>query len=110
MTPRDDDTTDARFGECVHFDCKDPSALDFGYTDYDRDDDDDDGDDFSMSFEFFPWEQDEEPVPTVDGAVEIGDKTGVFVTATGYDVRPGVSSGMVGCGEAGGDGCAGPRP
>ena len=48
----------------------------------------------------------EEVLPTVDGAVEVGTKTEVGVTATAYDVRPGASSGMVGCGEEGGDGCA----
>ena len=48
----------------------------------------------------------EEVLPTVDGAVEVGTKTEVGVTATAYDVRPGESRGMAGCGEEGGDGCA----
>ena len=57
-----------------------------------------------MSYEFVPWEQNG-PLPTVEGAVEVGDKTEVSVTATGYDERPGRSAGMNGCGEDGGGGC-----
>ncbi|CAM9841046.1 unnamed protein product, partial [Hapterophycus canaliculatus] len=57
-----------------------------------------------LSFEFVPWEQDGD-LPTVEGAVEVGAKTEVAVAATAYDVRPGASSGQVGCGEGGGNGC-----
>lgn len=38
--------------------------------------------------------------------MEVGTKTEVSVSATAYDVRPGRSSDEVGCGEAGGNGCA----
>eukprot|EP00752_Nemacystus_decipiens_P018357 g16468.t1 len=48
----------------------------------------------------------EEPFPTVDGAVEVATKTEVRVAATAYDERPGRSSNMAGCGDEGGDGCA----
>ncbi|CAM9253334.1 unnamed protein product, partial [Scytosiphon promiscuus] len=41
----------------------------------------------------------------MEGAVEAGEKTEVAVTATAFDVRPGASSGQVGCGEGGGNGC-----
>ncbi|CAN0328463.1 unnamed protein product [Ectocarpus sp. 6 AP-2014] len=122
VTLRDDDTTDARFGECVQFDCRDPNAPDFGYTDFNNDDGEDDesasttsteptdlvsqdDDDLVFSYEFVPWEQ-EGPLPTVDGAVEVGTKTEVGVMATACDVRPGRSSNQVGCGEVGGGGCA----
>ena len=83
------------------FDCKDPAAPCIGEE---RTKDDDfsfsGADDFVMSYEFIPWEQ-EGPLPSVDGAVEVGTKTDVGVSATAYDVRPGASSGMAGCGEAG---------
>ena len=49
---------------------------------------------------------DEEPLPTVDGAVEVGTKTEVGVTATAHDDRAGRSHDLNGCGEEGGDGCA----
>ncbi|CAM9139580.1 unnamed protein product, partial [Ectocarpus sp. 12 AP-2014] len=57
-----------------------------------------------MSYEFVPWEE-TEALPTVDGAVEAGNKTEVGVLATAHDVRPGSSNGDVGCGEVGGLGC-----
>ena len=47
----------------------------------------------------------EEPVPTVDGAVEVGTKIPVAASATAHDVRAGRSSGLNGCGVEGGDGC-----
>lgn len=47
----------------------------------------------------------EEPVPTVDGAVEVGTKVAVVASATAHDVRAGSSSGLNGCGAEGGDGC-----
>ena len=55
-------------------------------------------------FEFTPWVQ-EGPLPTVAGAVEVGTKTEVGVTATGYDARAGMYGFDAGCGEAGGEGC-----
>ncbi|CAN0045826.1 unnamed protein product, partial [Scytosiphon promiscuus] len=82
------------------FDCKDETAPCFDEESTIYGDDDDE----PLSYEFIPWEQ-EEDLPTVDGAVEVGDKTAVAVTATAFDVRPGASSGQVGCGEAGGNGC-----
>ncbi|CBJ28702.1 hypothetical protein Esi_0118_0035 [Ectocarpus siliculosus] len=57
-----------------------------------------------MSYEFVPWEE-TESLPTVDGAVEVGTKIEVGVSATAHDTRPGNSSGDVGCGEVGGLGC-----
>eukprot|EP00903_Cladosiphon_okamuranus_P008223 g7916.t1 len=72
---------------------------------------------FSMSYEFMPelvpdfmsdftpWGQGGS-LPTVYDAVEVGTKTEVGVTATTFDIRPGMSSGMVGSGDEGGDGCA----
>ena len=108
-----DDGTD--YKGCSWFTCVDPEApcvdpaasmsYDFIPWEVDddgeisQDDDDDDDDDFA------PWVQ-EGPLPTVDGAVEVGAKTEVTVTATAYDTRPGRSSADIGCGEAGGDGCA----
>ena len=88
------------------FDCKDPDVPCFG-EEKTKDDDDYDDDDFdlAMSFEFVPWEQDG-PLPTYEGAVEVGTRTEVGVTSTGYDVRPGRSSVDAGCGAGGGDGCA----
>ncbi|CAM9891772.1 unnamed protein product, partial [Pylaiella littoralis] len=83
------------------FDCKDTSAPCYGeeyIAPIEADDD-------SMSYEFVSWE-DEESLPTVDGAVEIGTKIEVRVSATAYDARPGVSNGESGCGDVGGDGCA----
>ena len=90
-------------GDGSGFDCKDPSAPCLGEEP--TMEDDDFTDDFVLSYEFVPWEQ-EGPLPTVDDAVVVGTKTEVSVTATAYDVRPGASSGDVGCGEFGGDGCA----
>ncbi|CAM9431050.1 unnamed protein product, partial [Hapterophycus canaliculatus] len=85
----------------VGFDCKDEAAPCFGEeSTINRYDDDDQ----PLSYEFVPWVQNGD-LPTVDGAVEVGDKTEVAVMATAYDVRPGASSGQVGCGEAGGNGC-----
>ncbi|CAN0453097.1 unnamed protein product, partial [Ectocarpus sp. 12 AP-2014] len=57
-----------------------------------------------MSYEFVPWEE-TESLPAVVDAVEVGTKTEVGVSATAHDVRPGSSSGEVGCGEVGGLGC-----
>eukprot|EP00903_Cladosiphon_okamuranus_P014618 g13556.t1 len=96
-----------------------PFSYNFGDDDFfpfpDDFGDDDFGDDMEYDFmpdfipdytpEFIPREQ-ERPFPTVDDAVEVGTKTEVGVTATAHDMRPGASSAMVGCGEAGGDGCA----
>eukprot|EP00903_Cladosiphon_okamuranus_P014629 g13565.t1 len=118
------------------FNCKDESAPCFGedpptsttmtdtltYYPMSHEFDDDtttmtDTDTFSMLYEFVPWEQDGslptdegavEPLPTVEGAVEVGTKTLVGVSATAHDVRPGRSSGMNGCGVEGDDGCEGP--
>lgn len=84
------------------FDCKDPTVS---CDDEDLEDDDDDDAAASMSYEFILWEH-EEWLPTVDGAVEVGTKIDVGVSATGYDARPGMTSGEWGCGEAGGSGCA----
>ncbi|CAM9269151.1 unnamed protein product [Pylaiella littoralis] len=75
------------------FDCQDPSAWCFGEPPA------------SMSYDFALWE-DEEPLPTLDGAVDVGTNTVVAVSATAYDVRPGASGGQQGCGEVGGDACA----
>eukprot|EP00903_Cladosiphon_okamuranus_P005790 g5737.t1 len=86
------------------FNCKDESAPCFGEEPPTSYDDDYSTNDDVMSYNFIPWEQDG-PLPTVEGAVEVGDKTEVGVTATGYDERPGWSAGMNGCGEDGGDGC-----
>lgn len=83
------------------FDCKDTSAPCYGeeyIAPIEADDD-------LMSYEFVSWE-DEESLPTVDGAVEVGTKIEVGVSATAYDARPGVSNGESGCGDVGGDGCA----
>lgn len=83
------------------FDCRDPSAPCFdGEPTFPIDDDDVE----PMSYYFAPWEE-EGPLPTVDGSVEVGTKTEVGISATAYDMRPGSASGGVGCGEVGGDGC-----
>ncbi|CAM9831074.1 unnamed protein product, partial [Ectocarpus sp. 12 AP-2014] len=58
-----------------------------------------------MSYELVTWKE-TESLPTVTDAVEVGTKTEVGVSATAHDVRPGNSSGDVGCGEVGGLGCA----
>ncbi|CAN0158392.1 unnamed protein product, partial [Ectocarpus sp. 6 AP-2014] len=100
----DDDYT---CGEDAFFDCKDPSAACFGEETPTGNGDDSIGrsSDPYTEYDFVPWEQ-TEPLPTVDDAVEVGTKTEVSVSATAHDVRPGRSSGEVGCGEAGGNGCA----
>ncbi|CAN0436247.1 unnamed protein product [Pylaiella littoralis] len=86
------------------FDCKDPSASCYGEDPSLLSDDQE-----SMSYEFVgefvTWEQ-EGPLPTLEGAVEVGTKTEVSESATAYDVRPGAHGGEPGCGEVGGDGCA----
>ncbi|CAM9139502.1 unnamed protein product, partial [Ectocarpus sp. 12 AP-2014] len=97
---------DAYCSESNIFDCKDPSASCFeeettGSDDYDFTFDDDDQ---PMSYEFVTWEE-TESLPAVTDAVEAGTKTEVGVSATAHDVRPGSSSGDVGCGEVGGLGC-----
>eukprot|EP00752_Nemacystus_decipiens_P018348 g16460.t1 len=98
-------------GDCLEFACVDPDAecfvddsatMDSDTDDYPTSYDFDFGDDDLTSYDF----EQEEPFPDVLGAVEVGTKTEVGVTATAHDVRPGASSGMVGCGEEGGDGCA----
>ena len=70
-------------------------------------------DDFVSSYDFltdddlvssYDFEQ-EELLPSLSGAVEVGTKTEVGVTASGHDDRPGGSAGMNGCGAEGGDGC-----
>ncbi|CAM9269075.1 unnamed protein product [Pylaiella littoralis] len=91
-------------GPLSYFDCQDPSAPCFGGGTISQTDDSDDVDD-TMSYDFALWE-DEEPLPTLDGAVDVGTNTVVAVSATAYDVRPGASGGQQGCGEVGGDGCA----
>ncbi|CAM9104677.1 unnamed protein product, partial [Hapterophycus canaliculatus] len=101
------------------FDCKDPSATCLGVAppppEYPEQGSgsfsfyfapwEEEGNDDMLSYGFAPWEQ-KGPLPTVDGAVEVGTKTEVIVSATAYDVRPGASGGQVGCGYVGGDGCA----
>lgn len=103
---------------CDYFDnfrCRDPTVPCFGgdttddspyvfptFDDYLVDDDD-----FargSMSYSFAPDEVGE-PLPAVDGAVEVGTKTEVAVSATAHDVRPGRATLERGCGAIGGDGC-----
>ncbi|CAN0252631.1 unnamed protein product, partial [Ectocarpus sp. 12 AP-2014] len=86
------------------FDCKDPNASCFGEETTGSDDFSSHDDYQPMSYEFVPWEE-TESLPTVDGAVEVGTKTEVGVSSTAHDVRPGRSSGDVGCGEVGGLGC-----
>ncbi|CAN0376865.1 unnamed protein product [Pylaiella littoralis] len=84
------------------FDCKDTSAPCYGENPYLSTEE-------PMSYVFVddsvPWEQ-EGSLPTLEGAVEVGTKTEVSVSATAYDVRPGALGGEPGCGEVGGDGCA----
>lgn len=64
----------------------------------------------SMSFAFEesegPIPMVNEPIHTLDGAVEVGAKIEVVVSATAHDVRAGGSDFDVGCGEPRGDGCA----
>ncbi|CAN0298091.1 unnamed protein product, partial [Ectocarpus fasciculatus] len=90
-------------GEYNSFNCIDPNASCFGEvttgTGYYG------TDDGPMSYAFIPWEE-TEALPTVNGAVEVGTKTEVGVSATAHDVRPGSHGGEVGCGEVGGLGCA----
>ena len=67
---------------------------------------------YDLSYDFASWydlmyEFSTEPLPTVDGAVEVGDTTEISVSATIYDARPGRSAGMNGCGVEGGNGCEG---
>ncbi|CAN0440595.1 unnamed protein product, partial [Pylaiella littoralis] len=98
----DDDWTCSADGS--GFDCKDPSASCYSEEPTLLSDDQE-----WMSYEFVdefvPWEQ-EGLLPTLEGAVEVGTKTEVGVSATAYDVRPGAHGGMTGCGEVEGDGCA----
>ncbi|CAM9310619.1 unnamed protein product, partial [Ectocarpus fasciculatus] len=83
-----------------YFDCQDPTAPCFDEESTLLENEDDDG---PLSYEF--WDEAElTTIGTV--AVEVGTKTDVSVSATAYDTRPGLSSGDVGCGEVGGDGCA----
>ncbi|CAM9824138.1 unnamed protein product, partial [Ectocarpus fasciculatus] len=90
-------------GEYISFNCIDPNASCFGEgatgTGYYGTDDGQ-----PMSYAFIPWEE-TEALPTVNGAVEVGTKTEVGVSATAHDVRPGSHGGEVGCGEVGGLGC-----
>ncbi|CAM9292737.1 unnamed protein product, partial [Hapterophycus canaliculatus] len=97
-----------------NFNCADPTASCFGGEPTDDSPDvfpsfddylDDDDEASSMSYDFTPDDEDES-LPTVDGAVEVGTKTEVAVSATAHDVRPGRSSFEPGCGITGGDGCA----
>ena len=74
-------------------------------------------DDYAMSYDLFPSGLDDDGMPdgsiarqqeaalppVDDDAVEVGTKTEVSVTATGYDACP---VGESGCGKDGGDGCA----
>ncbi|CAM9762395.1 unnamed protein product, partial [Ectocarpus fasciculatus] len=99
---RDDD--DSCSSEYNNFDCVDPSASCFGEGITESDDFSFDDDDQPMSYEFVTWDE-TETLPTITDAVEVGTKTEVGVSATAYDVRPGSSSGDVGCGEVGGLGC-----
>ncbi|CAN0387633.1 unnamed protein product, partial [Pylaiella littoralis] len=85
------------------FDCKDPSASCYG-EDSTLLSDDQEPMSYEFVDEFVPWEQ-EGPLPTLEGAVEVGTKTEVGVSATAYDALPGAHGGMSGCGEVGGDGC-----
>eukprot|EP00903_Cladosiphon_okamuranus_P005791 g5738.t1 len=104
-SPYDDDWLCSTNGS--GFNCKDESAPCFGEEPPTSDDEFGSTyytDDYETTFEFVPWEQ-VGPLPTYEGAVEVGNKTEVGVTATGYDERPGRSAGMNGCGEEGGDGC-----
>ncbi|CAM9888203.1 unnamed protein product, partial [Ectocarpus fasciculatus] len=101
-----DDDFDSCSSVYNFFVCNDPSASCFeeGTTSSDDFSFPDDNDDDSMSYEFVTWEE-TETLPTVTDAVEVGTKTEVGVSATAHDVRPGSSSGDVGCGEVGGLGC-----
>ncbi len=126
-----DDTTDGYADDITDGYADDTTDTDMSYGFFPWEPEADD--DAAMSYEFGPWEPDsihlssdlfrwghdddpisdefvprdqEGPLLTADGAVEVGTKTEVGVTATGYDERPGMSSGSVGCGEAGGDGCS----
>ncbi|CAM9177738.1 unnamed protein product, partial [Ectocarpus fasciculatus] len=98
------DDYDSCTTEYTSFDCKDPGASCFGEGTTGSDDFSFHDDDQPMSYEFVTWEE-TEILPMVDGAVEVGTKTEVGVSATAHDVRPGSSSGGVGCGEVGGLGC-----
>ena len=98
--------------DLIGFDCRDPSAECFIGEPTDGMDDDviftTDGidDDGSMSFPFDLPEEEVDPIPTLDGAVEVSTKTDVQVEASAHDVRPGGTEFDVGCGEVGGDGCS----
>lgn len=91
-------------------DCKDTSAPCYGdelapLPTIDDENDDGGAESMSYSYESVLWEE-EDTLPTVTGAVEVGTKTVVVVSATGYDTRPGAIGGDVGCGDVAGDGCA----
>ncbi|CAN0401946.1 unnamed protein product, partial [Ectocarpus fasciculatus] len=99
-----DDDYDSCSSENASFDCKDPTASCFGEGITGSDDFSFHDDDQPMSYEFVAWEE-TGTLPTVTDAVEVGTQTEVGVSATAHDVRPGSSSGEIGCGEVGGLGC-----
>ncbi|CAM9907104.1 unnamed protein product [Pylaiella littoralis] len=102
INPLDDDWACSADG--AGFYCLDTSAPCYG-EDPTLFSDDQEPMSYEFVEEFVPWEQ-EGSLPTLEGAVEVGTKTEVSVSATAYDVRPGAHGGMSGCGEAEGDGCA----